>query len=85
MLNSRPHTFSAQSCEGFKIMSSTTASRSRDVAKYFLGIGAVFLCYGGLLWFLEGQLNLIDLIVIVASLVLVLIGAGWFLLRNPPK
>ncbi len=62
-----------------------TTSRRRELAKYFLGIGAVFLCYGGLFWFLEGQLNLIDLIAIVAGLVLVVIGAGWLLLHNPPK
>ena len=65
-------------------MSSTTTSRSRDVAKYFLCIGPVFLCYGVLFWFLESQLRLIDLIAIVAGLVLVLVGAGW-LLRNPPE
>ena len=70
--------------EGFKDMSSTTTSRSREVAKYFLGIGAVFLCYGLLFWFLEGQLNPIDLIAIAAGVVLVFIGAGW-LLRNPPE
>lgn len=66
-------------------MSLTTASRSRELAKYSLCIGAVFLCFGGLFWFLENQLNLIDLVAIVAGLVLVLIGGGWLLLHNPPK
>jgi len=65
-------------------MSSATTSRKRELAKYFLCIGPVFLCYGVLFWFLESQLNLIDIIAIVAGLVLVLIGVGW-LLRNPPE
>ncbi|MGY5860933.1 MAG: hypothetical protein RTU09_00970 [Candidatus Thorarchaeota archaeon] len=65
-------------------MPSTTTSRTRELAKYFLGIGVVFLCYGGLFWFLEGHLNLLDLMAIVAGFMLVLIGAGW-LLRNPTE
>ena len=73
------------SYEGFKGMSSKITSRRLELAKYFLCIGAVFLCFGGLFWFLESQLTLIDLIAIVAGLVLVLIGAGWLLLHNPPK
>lgn len=65
-------------------MSFTNTSRSREVAKYFLYIGPVLLCFGGLFWFLEGQLNLIDLIFIVMGFVMMLSGAGW-LLRNPPE
>ena len=68
--------------EGFKDMSFTTTSRSRELATYFLFIGPVFLCVGVLFWMLENQMSLIILIFIVGGLVLSLIGARWFFLHS---
>ena len=70
---------------GFKDLSSTTTSRSREAATYFLFIGPVFLCVGVLFWMLENQLSLNILAFIVGGLVLALIGARWFFLYSSPK